>query len=257
MDAASAAKATDRLNDPEHLLREDLAACYRLIHHFGWDDLVFNHITMRVPGPDHHFFINPFGLTFDEIRASDMIKLDLDGNPVEPTNHKINKAGFVIHSAIHMAREDAKCVMHLHTNDGVAVSALEEGLLPLNQTAMVVAHDLAYHEFEGPAVTLDERERLAADLGDKNLMLLRNHGTLAVGRTPAECFSRMYFLERACTYQYRTLAMGRQLHFAPDAAVDTMTTMSKQNAGSSKFYDETVWPAMKRLLDRKDPSYRL
>jgi len=238
----------------ERMLREDLAACFRLIAHFGWDDLIFNHISVRVPGPEHHFLINPYGFTFDEICASDLIKVDRDGRAVDATPNEIPMAGFVIHSAVHMAREDARCVIHLHTDDGVAVSVIEDGLLPLNQTAMVVAKDTAFHEFEGPALSLDERKRLQADLGQKNLMILRNHGTLAVGRSTAEAFTRMYFLERACTYQVRALSMGRPIHEASPESREITANLAREM--TADYYDTKIWPAMKRLLDRTNPGYR-
>src|SRR6201992_4016953 len=188
--------------------RINLAACYRLVAHYGWDDLVDTHISARVPGPEHHFLINPYGLLFDEITASSLVKVDLDGNQLTKSEYSINPAGFTIHSAVHEVREDAGCVMHLHTPDGTAVSTSKEGLLPLNQTAQLVLPDLAYHDYEGVALDLDERPRLQRDLGPKNIMLLHNHGTLTVGRTCGEAFSRMYFLERACTMQVRTRMLG-------------------------------------------------
>src|ERR1700738_4602296 len=188
----------ERVSAEEWQARVDLAAAYRLVAHYGWDALIFTHISARVPGPDHHFLINPYGLLFGEMTASNLLKVDLDGNLVEPTPYFFNPAGFTIHSAVHAAREDAKCVLHLHTVAGVAVSCQEHGLLPINQTAMLLNGQIAYHEYEGVALELDERPRLVADLGTKNAMILRNHGTLAVGPTVAEAFLLMYFLERAC-----------------------------------------------------------
>ena len=187
-----------KVSDEEWKIRVDLAAAYRLIAHYGWDDLIFTHLSARIPGPEHHFLLNPYNLMFEEVTASSLIKVDMDGNPVEPTPFITNPAGFTIHSAVHMARPDAQAVMHLHTPHGQAVSAHGDGLLPLTQTAMLIRQDLAFHDYEGVAVDLDERERLVEHLGDKNLMLLRNHGTLAVGPSVGECFVRMYFLERAC-----------------------------------------------------------
>src|SRR6202021_621027 len=188
--------------------RGNLAAAYRLVALYGWDDLVFTHISARVPGPEHHFLINPYGMMFEEITASSLVKIDLQGVAIGTSPSPANPAGFTIHSAIHEVREDAGCVMHLHTPDGTAVSTSAEGLLPLNQTAQLVVPDLAYHDYEGVALDLDERPRLQRDLGAKNIMLLHNHGTLAVGRTCAEAFLRMYFLERACTMQVRTRMLG-------------------------------------------------
>lgn len=234
-------------------LRCDLAAAYRLIAHFGWDDLVATHVSVRLP--DHSgFLINPFGMLFEEIRPADLVKVDMDGNIISRANWPVNQAGFVIHSAIHQARADVMCAMHLHTPDGIAVSMLEEGLLPLNQTAMLSAGDIAFHEFEGIAVDLDERKRLAADLGDKNLMILRNHGTLALGRSVAEAFTAMYFLETACTIQVRALGMGRPLHKVADGVVDKV--MQVRSATGPSIAQDLVWPAMMRKLDRLDPTWR-
>ena len=180
------------MTEAEWNQRVNLAACYRLVAHYGWDDLVDTHISARVPGPEHHFLINPYGLMFDEITASSLVKVDLDGNQLTKSAYSINPAGFTIHSAIHEVREDAGCVLHLHTPDGTAVASCMEGLLPLNQTAQLVTHDLAYHDYEGIALDHDERPRLQKDLGTKNHMLLRNHGTLTVGRSVASAFERMY-----------------------------------------------------------------
>ena len=191
-----------RVGAEEWKARVDLAAMYRLTALYGWDDLIFTHISHRVPGPEHHFLINPYGFLFEEITASSLVKVDLDGNIVDETPYFINPAGFTIHSAVHAAREDANVVMHLHTNDGVAVSAQKKGLMPLNQTAMIARHDLAYHDYEGLAFNHGERERIVADIGMKNNLILRNHGTLTVGSTAADCFLRMFFLERASTIDH-------------------------------------------------------
>ena len=172
----------------EWQIRVDLAAAYRLVDHYGWTDMIFTHLSARVPGPEHHFLINPYGLMFDEVTASNLVKIDLNGNIVLSSGYDVNPAGFCIHSAIHMAREDARAVMHLHTDDGVAVSAMADGLMPVTQTAMVIQDEVAYHEYEGVALDLDERSRLVRDIGDKKLMILRNHGTLAVGATVSDCF---------------------------------------------------------------------
>src|ERR1700734_3003007 len=196
------------MTEAEWTQRINLAACYRLVALYGWDDLVDTHISARVPGPEHHFLINPYGLMFDEITASSLVKVDLDGNLLSKTPYHINPAGFTIHSAIHEVREDAGCVIHLHAPDGTAVATSSTGLLPLNQTAQLVLPDLVYHDYEGVALDLDERPRLQRDLSRNNIMLLRNHGTLTVGRSVAEAFLRMYLLERACTMQVRTLTLG-------------------------------------------------
>jgi ribulose-5-phosphate 4-epimerase/fuculose-1-phosphate aldolase len=238
----------------ERRIREDLAACYRLVALFGWDDMVATHISARLPGPEDAFLLNPFGMLFEEVTASSLIKINLDGDILSSTPYAVNKAGFVIHSAIHAAKPEAACVMHLHTKDGVAVSTLKEGLLPLNQAAMLISDDIAYHDYEGVAVDLDERERLAHDLGDKSLMLLRNHGTLATGPTIADCFSSMYFLETSCTIQVRTLSMGRPLH---DAGADVVAKVSSMRSPTgSALARELQWPALLRKLDRIDPSYK-
>jgi len=238
----------------EQRVRRDLAAAYRLVALFGWDDLIFTHISARVPGPDHHFLINPYGMMFEEITASSLVKIGMDGQPVGDTKWMVNPAGFTIHSAVHEAREDAGCVIHLHTPDGTAVATSREGLQPLNQTAQLVLPDLAYHDYEGVALDHDERPILQRDLGSKNMMLLRNHGTLAVGRSVAEAFMRIYFLERACTMQVRTRIFG----------TDTFPTRPEVIAkngdlGSSPsmcaLAEHLVWPALLRKLERLDPGY--
>jgi len=205
----------DKVSEEEWAIRTDLAAAYRLVAHYGWDDLIFTHLSARIPGPEHHFLLNPYQLMFEEVTASSLVKVDIHGNPVEPTPFITNPAGFTIHSAVHMAREDAHAVMHLHTPAGQAVSAHEEGLLPLTQTAMIVRDDLAFHDYEGIAVDLDERERIVADLGNKSAMLLRNHGTLAVGRNVGECFIKLYFLERACQAQIMALSAADKCNNPP------------------------------------------
>jgi ribulose-5-phosphate 4-epimerase/fuculose-1-phosphate aldolase len=241
------------INPAEDILRRDLAACYRLVAHFGWDDLVATHISVRIPGEDS-FLINPFGMLFDEICPADLVKVDLEGNVLSPTKWAVNKAGFVIHSAIHRVRHDVVCAIHLHTDDGIAVSVLEDGLLPLQQLAMLLAGDIAFHEYEGVAFELEERDRLVADLGDKNLMFLRNHGTLAVGSSVAEAFTLMYFLEKSCTAQVRALSMGLPLHPVPDNVIAKVSALRMTDEMS--FVDELLWPAMLRKLDRLDPSWK-
>ncbi|MGD9712607.1 MAG: class II aldolase/adducin family protein [Thermomicrobiales bacterium] len=240
--------------DPvEAAIRRDLAACYRLVALFGWDDMTATHISARLPGEGEVFLINPYGMFFEEITASSLIKINAEGDILEPTSYPVNRAGFVIHSAIHMVRQDAGCVIHLHTRDGMAVSALQEGLLPLTQTAMVLMNDITYHEYEGVALRLEERERLQKDLGDKDLMILRNHGTLAVGRTVREAFRRISLLETACTAQVAALSMGRPIHFS-DPEVATMTAREytpKQMETSA----ERAWPGLIRKLDRVNPGY--
>lgn len=229
-------------------LRRDLAACYRLVAALGWDDLLFTHISVRIPGPNHHFLLNPFGLTFDEITASSLVKVDLEGNILEPTEYRVNTAGFTIHSAVHMTREDAQCVMHLHTIAGTGVSCQEQGLLPIHQEAMLIHDQLAYHDYEGVAFNHDERPRLAADLADKNYMILRNHGTLTVGRTVPEAFSRMYHLERACAMQVAALAGGAKI-INPPPSVHAVTK-EQGKADQHNVANNYIWPAMLRRLER-------
>ena len=244
------------VSDEEWSIRVDLAAAYRLVALFGWDDLIFTHLSARIPGPDHHFLINPYDLMFEEMTASALIKIDLDGRPVQSGPAPVNAAGFTIHSAIHMAREDARAVLHLHTPFGQAVSGMAEGLLPHTQTAMIAGHDLAFHEYEGLATDLGERERIVADLGVKHAMLLRNHGTLTVGATVADAFLRMYFLERACEAQVHMLAAGRaNLHDAPPSAAEKVKLQSS-SAGMTAVSQLLAWPALLRKLDRIDPTYR-
>ncbi|MFO1115387.1 MAG: class II aldolase/adducin family protein [Beijerinckiaceae bacterium] len=247
----------DAIAAAEKAIRVDLAACYRLVALYGWDDLIFTHISARIPGPAHHFLINPYGMMFEEITASSLVKIGLDGQPVGKSDYSVNPAGFTIHSAVHEVREDAGCVMHLHTPDGTAVSTSKERLLPLNQTAQLVLPDLAYHDYEGVALDHDERPRLQKDLGSKNLMLLHNHGTLAVGRTCADAFTRMYFLERACTMQVRTRMLGDSAMdhpTAPDVIAKNAALVS--SGGMSQVAEKLVWPALIRKLDRLDPGFR-
>ena len=242
-----------QVSSEEWALRVDLAAAYRLVAHYGWDDLIFTHLSVRVPGPDHHFLMNPYNLMFEEVTASSLIKIDVDGHPVHPTPFITNPAGFTIHSAIHMARDDAHAVMHLHTPHGQAVSAHSEGILPLTQTAMLVRGDLAFHDYEGVAVDLDERGRIVADLGSKNAMLLRNHGTLSVGRTIGEAFVRLYFLERACEAQIYALSAGSAVNNPPQGAPEVA---AEQGARSIALGANLLaWPALKRKAYRLDPGF--
>jgi len=243
----------DKVSDEEWAIRVDLACAYRMVAHFGWDDLIFTHLSARIPGPEHHFLLNPYNLMFEEVTASSLVKVDVQGNPVEPSPFITNPAGFTIHSAIHMARDDAHAVMHLHTPQGQAVSAHGEGLLPLTQTAMAVRGDLAFHDYEGIAVDLSERERLVADLGDKNAMILRNHGTLAVGKNVGECFVRLYFLERACQAQIMALSAGDNVNNPPQGAPELTAEQGK--VGIELAANLLAWPALKRKAHRLDPSF--
>jgi ribulose-5-phosphate 4-epimerase/fuculose-1-phosphate aldolase len=239
----------------ERAIRIDLAAAYRLVALEGWDDMIFTHISARIPGPEHHFLINPYGMLFGEITASSLVKVGMDGKPVGESRYPVNPAGFTIHSAVHEVREDAACVMHLHTLDGTAVSTSREGLLPLNQTAQLVIGDLVYHDYEGVALDHAERPRLQEDLGTRNMMLLRNHGTLTVGRSVADAFMRMYFLERACAMQVRTRILGKDDYPTAQSVIDKNVALS-QSGGMTFLANELLWPALLRKLDRLDPSFR-
>ena len=239
----------------ERQVREDLAACYRLIAHFNWDDLIYTHISARVPGTEEHFLINPYGMTFDEVTASSLIKVNSAGCKLDDSPWMVNEAGFVIHSAVHMGRPSSGCVIHLHSCDGVAVSAMDEGLMPLNQMAVAVGCNVAYHEYEGPAFRMEERDLLLASLGDKTTMILRNHGTLAVGASVAEAFLAMYMLERSCAIQVRSLAGGRALHAIDQAAIDFTRKIAVSHADATHA-QRLVWPAMLRLLDRSGANFR-
>jgi ribulose-5-phosphate 4-epimerase/fuculose-1-phosphate aldolase len=244
-----------KVSAEEWALRVDLAATYRLVAMYGWDDMIFTHISARVPGPEHHFLINPYGLLFEEITASSLVKIDVDGNKVGDSPYPVNPAGFTIHSALHMNRDDAHCVIHLHTDDGVAVSAQADGLLPLDQHAMVIVGDIAYHDYEGIALDLDERDRLVADIGkDKHVMMLRNHGTLTLGKSCADAFMRMYYLERSCTMQVRALSGGAKPNM-PNQGVPEKTAAQGQMAFEG-LLGALAWPALLRKLDRLDPGFR-
>ena len=242
-----------KVSEEEWALRVDLAAAYRLVAHFGWDDLIFTHLSARVPGSDHHFLFNPFNLMFEEVTASSLIKVDASGMAVEPTPFVTNPAGFVIHSAVHMARPDAQAVMHLHTPGGQAVSAHSEGLLPLTQTAMLVGGDLAFHDYEGVAVDEGERERLIANLGSSRAMILRNHGTLTVGRTVGEACLTLYLLERACEAQVMALSTGASLNHPSQGSPEI--TAQQGMVGLEIAANRLAWPALKRKAYRLDPGF--
>jgi ribulose-5-phosphate 4-epimerase/fuculose-1-phosphate aldolase len=234
--------------------RVALAATYRLVAHFHWDDVIFTHLSARVPGPEHHFLINPYGMLFDEVTASSLVKVDLAGNKVMESPHEINPAGFTIHSAIHGAREDAKCVLHVHTLNGVAVSAQKGGLLPVSQQSIFVLSSLAYHEYEGVALRDDEKPRLVRDLGDKSFLMLRNHGLITLAESVPDAFLFLYLFESACTIQVRAQAGGGELIPIHPRIIETAQAQAKQvtrGAGGS-----LAWPGLLRKLDRIDPSYR-
>ena len=251
-DATAAVRST--VTETEWDLRVALAACYRLVALYGWDDLIFTHISARVPGTEHHFLINPYGFLFDEITASSLVKVGLDGGKVGASPYEINPAGFTIHSAIHAARDDAQCVLHVHSVNGVAVSAQQDGLLPLSQHSMLALGSLAYHDYEGLALNDDEKPRLVRDLGDKRFLMLRNHGLLTIGGSVAEAFVAMYFFETACMMQVRAQAGGSPLIRIGQGIVDGAPGQFKRvthGAGGG-----LAWPALLRKLDRLDPSYR-
>src|SRR5918997_5192370 len=253
LEAVEIPSLNGKVSEEEWAIRVDLAAAYRMVAYYGWDDVIFTHLSARIPGPEHHFLLNPYQLMFEEVTASSLVKVGMDGNPVGETPFMTNAAGFTIHSAIHMARQDAQAVIHLHTSHGQAVSAHGEGLLPLTQTAMLVRDEVAYHDYEGVAVDLDERERIIADLGSKCAMLLRNHGTLAVGETVGEAFIRIYFLERACQEQILALSAGDNLNNPPQGSPEVTAQQGK--IGLKLAAGALAWPALLRKVPRPDPSF--
>jgi len=242
-----------RVSPEEWAIRVDLAAAYRLVAHFGWDDLVFTHISAKIPGT-HDFLINPYGLMFDEMTASNMVRVDLAGNKTFESPYDINPAGYTIHSAIHEGREDAGCVLHTHTMEGVAVSCQKQGLLSISQQASIVVQSLSYHDYEGLAMNPDEKVRLQQSLGQSRNFMLRNHGLLTVGRTVSEAFLNMYTFQRACEIQVLAQGNGAELMMIPQTVLDTVPEYSKavmKGAGAG-----LVWPALLRRLDKIDTSYR-
>jgi ribulose-5-phosphate 4-epimerase/fuculose-1-phosphate aldolase len=243
-----------RVSAAEWEARVNLAAAYRLTALFGWDDLVFTHISARLPGPEHHFLINAFGMMFDEITASSLVKVDLNGHKVDESPYDINPAGFNIHSAVHAARDDAHCVMHTHSVNGVAVSAQQEGLLPLSQQSLIVLKSLGYHDYEGVALSADEKPRLVQDLGNNSTLMLRNHGLLTVGATPAEAFVAMYFCEAACMIQVRAQSGDAKLRLIPQSILDGIKQQVEQVTKGNGF-GALAWPGLLRRLDRRNPGY--
>ncbi|MEN3363890.1 MAG: hypothetical protein V7606_1164 [Burkholderiales bacterium] len=243
------------VSEVEWQTRVDLAACYRLMPLFGMSDLVYNHISARIPGSDHRLLINPYGYMYEEITASSLITIDLAGNELlnPHPGYEVNRAGYVIHSAVHGARADAHCVIHTHSRAGMAVSALQCGLLPLTQTAMRFGH-VGYHDYEGVAVDLDEQQRLVRDLGESEVLILRNHGLLAVGADIAQAFNAMYWFEMACRAQVDAMACNTELHLPPPAVVEKTAHLYKP--GTRRPFGVMEWPAMLRYLDRRDPSFR-
>jgi len=260
--AAARPAASQGIDPLEWETRVDLAAAYRLVDLYGMTDLHLNHISARVPGKEGHFLINPFGMMYEEITASSLIKIDLKGNTIANSNpqYSINLAGYVIHSAIHAARHDVACVLHTHTNAGMAVSVLKCGLLPLTQTAMRWSR-VAYHDFEGVIVDLDEQKRLVENLGDSDVMILRNHGLLSVGQTIGQAFNNIYRLERACQTQLLAMACGAEISMPAQEVIERsnaqLTVMPSPDAkGKKQPHGSLEWPALKRMLDRRDPSYK-
>ena len=265
-----------RVSAEEWDLRVSLAACYRLLARYGMTDLIYNHVTVRVPGPEHHILINPYGMLYEEITASSLIKVDLAGNIIDKSDHgySVNAAGYIIHSAIHEARADVQCIIHTHTRAGVAVSGLKEGLMPLSQTAMRFHGHVAYHDYEGPAFDRGEKGRLVEHLGQLNALILRNHGLLTCGPSIPQCFNLMFFLENACRIQVDMLGCNRTLHHATPAVIertadalagteitldnerDTNPNLKRDAQKSGTGYGFLEWPALLRSLDRVDPSYR-
>lgn len=255
--------ASQHYSPEEWAVRVDLAAAYRLVHDYGWTDMIYNHLSARVPGPEGHFLLNAFGLAYDEITASSLVTVDLAGNIIHAPDpaYSINLAGYVIHSAVHEARHSAGCVIHTHTPAGMAVAALKCGLLPLCQTAMRFAN-IAYHDYEGVALEAAERERLVANLGDCDVMILRNHGLLATGRTIPEAFNNMYRLERACQVQLMAMACNTELNMPSEQSVKNANVQLSVNMAAGYAGRATPpfgileWPALLRRMDRKDPSFR-
>lgn len=242
-----------RASAEEWQTRVDLAACYRLVAHFGWSDLVFTHISARVPGVKDQFLINPYGMMFEEVTASSLVKVGVTGEKLEDSPFPVNPAGFVIHSAVHSARHDAQCVLHVHSLNGVAVSAQREGVLPISQQSMFVLASLAYHDYEGVALNDEEKPRLVADLGDKTFFMLRNHGLLTVGYSIADAFLAMYIFEAACNIQIRAQSGGRDL--TPIPAPMIAGAQAQAAAVTRSLGGKLVWPGLLRMLDRVDSSY--
>jgi ribulose-5-phosphate 4-epimerase/fuculose-1-phosphate aldolase len=243
------------MTQTEQELRIQLAACYRIFDHIGWSEMIFNHITAKVPGPDHHFLINPYGLHYSEVKASNLVKVDIDGNIVEDTDYAVNPAGIVIHTAIHAARPDVHCIAHTHTNAGMAVACSQEGLRTDNFYSALLHNRIAYHDFEGITVMDDEKPRLIANLGDKSLMILRNHGLLAGGRSIPEAFINLWAMERACEVQVATDSTGRpSIPVSDDILAKSEQLMAMQAMGGPA--GELEFKAFTRLIEEIDPSYK-
>ncbi len=254
MSQAKTASIREQVSAEEWQARVDLAAAYRLVAHYGWDDLVFTHISARVPGPEHHFLINPYGMMFDEITASSLVKIDLNGQVMMESPYHINPAGFTIHSAVHAAREDALCVMHLHTTAGIAISAQKSGLLPISQHSLFPLSSIGYHDYEGLALNEDEKPRLVADLGENTHLILRNHGLLTVGSSTGDAFLAMYNLQRSCEIQLLAQSGGHELISISRPIIEGIAAQAK--VVTKGLGGGLVWPGLLRKLDRIDSSYR-
>lgn len=244
----------EQVSAEEWQVRVNLAACYNIVAQYGWDDLIFTHISARVPGPEHHFLINPYGMMFEEVSASSLVKVDLQGNKVMTSEYDINPAGFTIHSAVHEAREDAQCVMHLHTKEGVAVSTQQQGLLALSQQSLFPLSGLSYHDYEGVALNPEEKQRLVADLGHTQFLILRNHGLLTCAGSIADAFLNMYILQKACEIQLLAQSSGQALIKIPDAILAGIQQAGQavtRNAGG-----QLAWPGLLRRLDRIAAPYK-
>ncbi|MFC5743706.1 class II aldolase/adducin family protein [Dyella tabacisoli] len=252
-DQHEVSQAHSAFSAQEWQLRVDLAAAYRLVALYGWDDLIFTHISASLPGPEHHFLINPYGMMFEEITASSLVKIDQLGNKLSDSPYPVNPAGFTIHSAVHSAREDVQCVMHTHSLNGVAVSAQKDGVLPISQQSLFVLSSLGYHDYEGVALNDEEKPRLVRDLGDRAFLMLRNHGLLTVGATVADAFLGMYIFESACMAQVRALAGNRELVTIHQAILDGIKLQAKQVTRG--MGGALAWPGLLRKLDRQNPGY--
>jgi ribulose-5-phosphate 4-epimerase/fuculose-1-phosphate aldolase len=255
MQAIEIPSVRDKVSAEEWEARVNLACAYRLVDHFGWTHLTANHISLRVPGDEEHFLLNPYGLFYDEVTASSLIKIDLDGNKIMESEFGINQAGYVIHSAIHAARTDVTCAIHTHTEAGMAVSAQKGGLLPLNMSAIRFHGHVAYHDYEGVTLDIEERDSIVADLGDNYAMILRNHGLLTLGRNVGEAFHLMYNLEKACRAQLAAMAGGAELEIPADDVVRKSAEQSWRT-NNTNTGEHPAWPPLMRKMDRIDPSYR-
>lgn len=256
--ALSSARARDSMSEAEWKLRTELACCYRLVEHFGMADLVYNHITARLPyevDGKEAFLINGFGRHYTEITASNLIRVDIDGKALDEDEYPVNGPGYVIHSAIHQARHDVECIIHTHSRAGCAVASTEDGLIPLDQQSLQFHERVAYHELEGIATDVSERDRLTTDLGDRNVLILRNHGLLTCGRSVGEAFRRIYYLERACQLQMDVMSMGLKPSMPPKSVAERTAKQWDEGTANNGTINPIEWPALVRMMERKDPSF--